>query len=56
MENIEKVVSDTIEKSLPEIVDTVTEKKVSELMSQTNSELDNIKAELKKLSAEQKTS
>ena len=56
MENIEKVVSETIEKSLPEIVDTVTEKKVSELMSQSNSELDNIKAELKKVSAEQKTS
>ena len=56
MENIEKVVSDTIEKSLPEIVDTVTEKKVSELMSKSQNEMEEVKAELKKLSAEQKTS
>ena len=55
MENIEKVVSETIEKSLPEIVDAVTEKKISDLMVKSNVELDNIKAELKKLSAGQKT-
>lgn len=55
-EQLEKVVQDTIEKSLPEIVDTVTEKKVQEQMQKTQSELDEVKAELKKLNLQEKTS
>ena len=55
-ENIEKVVSDTIEKSLPEIVDAVTEKKVSELMKKSQDDIWEVKVELKKLNFAQKTS
>lgn len=55
MENIEKVVGDALEKSLPEIVDAVTEKKFAALMEKSNSEVWEIKNELKKLSLAQKT-
>ena len=55
MENIEKVIGEALEKSLPEIVDLVTEKKISALIKKSNSEIDEIKTELKKLSLAQKT-
>ena len=55
MENIEKVVGDALEKSLPEIVDAVTEKKFAQLMEKSSSEIDEIKAELKKFTLAQKT-
>ena len=55
MENIEKVVGDALEKSLPEIVDAVTEKKFAQLMTKANSEMEEIKTELKKFSLAQKT-
>ena len=55
MENIEKVIGDALEKSLPEIVDAVTEKKFAQLMEKSNSEMEEIKTELKKFSLAQKT-
>ena len=55
MENIEKVVGEALEKSLPEIVDAVTEKKFAQLMEKSNSEIEEIKTELKKFSLAQKT-
>ena len=55
MENIEKVVGDALEKSLPEIVDAVTEKKFAQLMEKSASEIEEIKTELKKFSLAQKT-
>lgn len=55
MENIEKVIGEALEKSLPEIVDTVTEKKFAQLMQKSNSEMEEIKTELKKFSLAQKT-
>lgn len=43
-ENIEKVIGDQLEKNLPEIVDTVTEKK----MKDYNEKLEDVKSEIKK--------
>ena len=46
---IEKVIGETLEKSLPEIVDVVTEKKINEAMGKQAGDLDAIKQELKNL-------
>ena len=49
MENLEKVVSEALEKNLPEVVDAVMQKKLSELEAKSASEMEEIKAELKKM-------
>jgi HK97 family phage major capsid protein len=49
MENLEKVVSEALEKNLPEVVDAVMTKKLSELEAKSASEMEDIKAELKKM-------
>ena len=58
MENKELLeqVSSTIEKSLPEVVESVVEKKFTDNMEQTWKELENMKSELKNLSLESKKS
>jgi HK97 family phage major capsid protein len=53
-ETVVKQVTDAIEKSVPEIVSTVVDAKLNEAMSKSAKELDEIKAELKKYSLEQK--
>ena len=55
MDNIEKVVGEALEKSLPEIVDAVTEKKFAQLQEKTVAELDEVKSELKKYALATKT-
>lgn len=49
MENIEKVVSEALEKNLPEVVEAVFEKKIADLQAKSASEMEEIKAELKKM-------
>ena len=55
MDNIEKVVGEALEKSLPEIVDAVTEKKFAQLQEKTVAELEEVKSELKKYALATKT-
>lgn len=46
---IEKVITEALEKSLPEIVDAVTDKKILALTEKSTAEMEEIKAELKKI-------
>lgn len=46
---IEKVIAEALEKSLPEIVDAVTDKKIEALTTKSTAEMEEIKAELKKI-------
>lgn len=46
---IEKVITEALEKALPEIVDAVTDKKILALTEKSTAEMEDIKAELKKI-------
>ena len=50
MDNIEKVIGEALEKALPEIVDAVTDKKILTLTTKTTAQMEDIHAELKKIS------
>lgn len=54
LEQINKGITDTLEKSLPEIVETTVTKKLAELETKSAGELEEIKAELKKISISSK--
>ena len=49
MNDVAKVVADALEKSLPEIVDAVTDKKILALTEKSTAEMEEIKTELKKI-------
>ena len=55
LESINKGITQTIEKSLPEIVNETVSSKISELESKSAKEMTEIKAELKKLSLQGKS-
>lgn len=54
-EKILNQITNTIEKSMPEIVDTVVAKKLEELSSKTVKDLEEVKAEMKKLNLASKS-
>lgn len=55
MENLEKTVQEALERNLPEVVDAVMTKKLSELEAKSASEMEEIKSELKKMNHANKT-
>ena len=52
---VTKSISETVEKALPEIVDSVVSKKVEELSTKTLGEIEDVKAEIKKINFNSKT-
>lgn len=49
LDQVNKTITESFEKSLPTIVETAVDKRVADIESKTIKEIDNIKQEMKKL-------